>query len=70
MNVARAFVAALIGTMQALFEPWQAPLQDLSFHPLAGDAVRRTGEYEGNLAEQRDRQAMPAPPSSEPRPSP
>ena len=61
MNVARAFVAPLIGTVHALFEPRQAPLQDLSFHPFAGAAVRRIGEYEGKLAEQRVRQAMPAP---------
>ena len=61
MNVARAFVAPLIGTVQVFFEPLQAPLQDLSFHPFAGDAVRRIGEYEGKLAEQRVRQAMPAP---------
>ena len=61
MKVARAFVAALIGTVQAFFEPRQAPLQDLSFHPFAGDAVKRTGEYEGKLAEQRGGQPMPAP---------
>ena len=60
MNVARAFVTPLIGTVHALFEPRQAPLQDLSFHPFAGDAVSRIGEYEGKLAEQRVRQAMPA----------
>ena len=57
-------MAALIGTVQAFFEPRQAPLQDLSFHPFAGDAVRRTGEYEGKLAEQRGRHAMPAPRAS------
>jgi hypothetical protein len=60
-NVARAFVTALIGTVQAFFNPRQAPLHDLSFHPFAGDGVRRTGEYEGKLAEQRDGHAMPAP---------
>ena len=61
MNATRAFAAALIGTVQAFFEPRHAPLQDLSFHPFAGAAVSRTGEYEGKLAEQRGRQAMPAP---------
>ena len=61
MKVARAFVAALIGTVQAFFEPRQAPLQDLSFHPFAGAAISRRGEYEGTLAEQRGGQAMPAP---------
>ena len=60
MNVARAFAAALIGTVQTFFEPRQAPLQDLSFHPFAGDAVSRTGEYETTLAEQRSGQPMPA----------
>jgi len=42
-KVARAFVAALMGTVHVVLEPLHAPLQLRSFHPFAGDAASLTG---------------------------
>jgi hypothetical protein len=58
--VARALVAALIGTVHVFLAPRQAPLQERSFQPFAGVAVRRTGVNERTDAEHRGRQVMPA----------
>ena len=58
--MARALVAALIGTVQDLFAPRHAPLQERSFQPFAGVAVSRTGLNDGNAAEQRGRHVIPA----------
>jgi hypothetical protein len=58
--VARADDAAFMGTVQVFFAPRQAPLQERSFHPFAGVAVRRTGVNEGNAAEHRGRHVIPA----------
>ena len=58
--MARALVAALIGTVHVLFAPRQAPLHERSLQPLAGVAVRRTGLNDRNAAEQRGRHVMPA----------
>ena len=57
--MARALVAALIGTVHVFLAPRQAPLQERSFQPFAGVAVRRTGVNETNDAEHRGRQVMP-----------
>jgi hypothetical protein len=51
--VAPALVAALMGTVQVVFAPRQAPLHLRSFHPFAGFAVSVTGVNEANEAEQR-----------------
>ena len=58
--MARALVAALIGAVQVFLAPRQAPLHERSFQPFAGVAVSRTGLNEGNDAEQRGRQVIPA----------
>ena len=57
--MARALVAALIGTVHVFLAPRQAPLQERSFQPFAGVAVRRTGLNERKEAEHRGRQVMP-----------
>ena len=59
-NVARALVAALIGTVHVFLVPRHAPLHERSLQPFAGVAVRRTGLNDGNAAEQRGRHVMPA----------
>ena len=58
-NMARALAAAVIETLQVRFFPRHAPRQERNFHPFAGVAVRRTGTYDGNDAEQRGRQVIP-----------
>ena len=45
--------------MQERFDPRQAPLQVRNFQPFAAVALRVTGEYEGNFAEQRGRHVIP-----------
>ena len=57
--MARAFVAALIGTVQVFFAPRQAPLHERNFQPFAAVAVRRTGLNDGKAAEQRGRHVIP-----------
>jgi hypothetical protein len=57
--VARALVAALIGTVHVFFAPRQAPLQERNFHPLAGAAVNLTALNDGTAAEQRGRHVIP-----------
>ena len=52
-------VAAVIGTVQERFDPRQAPLQERNLQPFAAVAVSVTGEYDGNDAEHRGRQAIP-----------
>jgi hypothetical protein len=58
--VARALVAALIGTVQVDFVPWHAPVHVRSLQPRAGVATSRTGEYDRKAAEHLGRQAIPA----------
>jgi hypothetical protein len=58
--VARAPVAAVIGTVQTRLVPLHAPLQERSFQPFAGVAVSLTGANDGNAAEHRGRHVMPA----------
>ena len=58
--MARAPVAALIGTVQVDFAPLHPPLHERNFHPFAGFAASFTGVNEANEAEQRGRQLMPA----------
>ena len=58
--MARALVAALIGTVQVFLAPRQAPPQERSLQPFAGVAVRRTGLNERKDAEHRGRQVIPA----------
>jgi hypothetical protein len=53
-------LAAVIGTVQVSFAPRQAPVQEASFQPGAGVAVRRSGVNEGKDAAQRGRQVIPA----------
>jgi hypothetical protein len=53
-------VAASIGTVHVGLEPRHAPLHERSFQPFAAVAVSRTGLKDGNAAEHRGRQVMPA----------
>jgi hypothetical protein len=48
-----------MGTEHERFDPRQAPLQERNVQPFVAVAVSLTGEYEGNVAEQRGRQVIP-----------